>query len=108
MRIRRLGQQSRLDASSGAEVPDRGRIVACRHEGVGHGERRQYVAGGAAPCDHGVGPVGHRALMRRATLRSSPAAVMLTNNELPPAEKNGRVRPVTGRKPTTPPMLTIA
>ena len=36
----------------------------------------------------------HRTL--RATLSSSPAAVSVTNSELPPAEKNGSVRPVTG------------
>ena len=47
-------------------------------------------------------------LMRRATLSSSPAAIMLTNNELPPAEKNGKVRPVTGMIPVTPPRLTMA
>ena len=55
-----VGQQSRLDAAPGADVADRGRIVACRDQGVGHGERRQDVAGGAATGDHGVDLVGHR------------------------------------------------
>ena len=47
-------------------------------------------------------------LPRRATLSSSPAAVIDTNSDDPPAEKNGSVRPVTGSSPATPPMLMIA
>ena len=44
----------------------------------------------------------------RATLSSRPAAVIETNSDDPPAEKNGRVRPVTGISPVTPPRLTTA
>ena len=45
---------------------------------------------------------------RRATLSSRPAAVIDTNSDDPPAEKNGNVSPVTGSNPDTPPVLTIA
>ena len=40
-------------------------------------------------------------------MSSSPAAVMVTNSELPPAEKNGSVKPVTGIIPVTPPTLMM-
>ena len=43
-----------------------------------------------------------------ATLSSKPAATIVTNNDVPPAEKNGNVRPVTGNRPVTPPMLMMA
>jgi hypothetical protein len=41
-------------------------------------------------------------------LSRRPAATIDVNSDVPPAEKNGNVRPVTGIKPTTPPMFTIA
>ena len=100
-----------LDVLSEAGLVTRrkaGRVVTCRDEGVGDGECGQDVSGGPPAGHDRVGPIGHLALIRLATLNNSPAAVMLTKSELPPAEKNGSVRPVTGRKPTTPPMLTIA
>jgi hypothetical protein len=40
--------------------------------------------------------------------RRIPAATRLTINEEPPAETNGSVIPVTGRRVTTTPMLTKA
>ena len=44
----------------------------------------------------------------RATFINSPAADMHTNNELPPYEISGSVKPVTGIEPVTPPILIIA
>jgi hypothetical protein len=44
----------------------------------------------------------------RATLSSKPAAVMHANSELPPDDTNGKVSPVTGMTPLTPPMLITA
>ncbi len=38
------GSDTRLDATLGAEVPDRGRVVACRDQGVG---RRECWQGGS-------------------------------------------------------------
>ena len=41
-------------------------------------------------------------------MSSSPAAVIDTNSDDPPAEKNGSVSPVTGSSPDTPPVLITA
>ena len=45
---------------------------------------------------------GHRVAVR-ATFSRRPAAVMVTSSDEPPNDRNGRVRPVSGITPTTPP-----
>ena len=99
--------------------------MAAVDEGLGHGQRRQHVAGRAAAGDRGVGPSAGAAAGRfigaarrrtpsrahrlfRAHPSSRPAAVIVTSSEVPPNDRNGRVRPVTGSMPVTPPMLMMA
>ena len=44
----------------------------------------------------------------RATFNSNPAAASVIMSELPPYEMSGKVSPVTGIAPTTPPILITA
>ena len=44
----------------------------------------------------------------RATFNSNPAATSVIMSELPPYEMSGKVSPVTGIAPTTPPILITA
>src|SRR5262249_45961320 len=83
--------------------------VAAVDERFSHTERRHHVARRAAAGDHRECPVvdlAHRAV--RAQPKSRPAAVIDTSSEVPPNDRNGRVRRVTGSMPVTPPMLMIA
>ena len=105
-----------------ADVVDRRRCVSVGDERLGDRQRRQHVPGGSSPgddreCSRAGSSTGrfapssrgrHLARACRATLSSNPAATIVTNNDVPPAEKNGNVSPVTGSKPATPPMLTMA
>ncbi len=105
MRITGGRHDGGLDATAGADVVDRIRRVPRCHQAVGDCQCRQHMAGGAPTGDDGEG-AAHLTL--RATFSSRPVAARVTNKELPPAEKKGRVSPVTGIRPVTPPTLMIA
>ena len=70
-------------------------------ESIDDGEGGHHMARGATTGDGGEDR--HRG--RRATFIKRPAAAIDAMSELPPNEMNGKVRPVTGSNPMTPPML---
>ena len=101
-------------ASFGAEWPDsaRRRLQALRrpHHQRPDSARQRLQALRPAASSNGIGGrssafAGRIQRGRRATFSSRPAAVIDTNSDEPPAEKNGSVRPVTGISPVTPPRL---
>jgi len=104
-RVRDTGRrhQPRFDTPSGTAVIEIGVRAAGVVQRLEDRQRRQHVARGAASGHQNAR--GHRGCL--ATFIRSPAAVIEAMSELPPDEMNGSVRPVTGKMPTTPPMLMV-
>ena len=97
----RCWNQTRFYSSLASGIKNFTDLIPGIDERFTDSDRWQNMTRGATTADNCE--TGHLGL--RATFIKSPQATIETISDVPPKEMNGKVNPVTGRRPTTPPTL---